>query len=59
MIVHIEIERTAKALDKRDRPWVRLVPLRAALDRLVDVILRNRGADDLSLSRFLSGMMRL
>ena len=44
--MHIELERTAKTLDKRDRSWVRLVPLRAALHCLVNVVLRNCGTDD-------------
>jgi hypothetical protein len=44
--VHIELERTAKALDKRDRARVDGGPLKTALDRLVDVILRDGPADD-------------
>src|SRR5215468_3876283 len=46
VIVHIEIKRTPKALDKGHRPWMHLAPRDPAYDCLVDVILTNRGADD-------------
>jgi hypothetical protein len=36
-----------KSLDKRYRPRLNLLPLDASSDRLVDVILCNRGADNL------------
>src|SRR5262249_49814349 len=41
VIMHIELERTAKALDKRDRPRVDGGSHVTALDRLVDVILHD------------------
>ena len=46
MEMEIQIDRTAKALDKRDRSWVDGGPLRTVCDRLVDVILPDRGAND-------------
>jgi len=46
VIVHIEIERTAKPLEKRHRPRLDLVSWDTACDRLVDIILPNRGTDD-------------
>src|SRR5262245_11374345 len=44
--VHVEIERTAKALDKGDRARVDGGPLMTLCDRLVDVILSDGGAND-------------
>src|SRR5262245_14157161 len=44
--VHVEIERTAKALDKGDRARVDGGPLMTLCDRLVDVILPDGGAND-------------
>ena len=46
MKMDVQIEAAAEALDKRDRSRLHLVPCNAALDRLVDVIVRNGGADD-------------
>jgi hypothetical protein len=46
MKMEIEIEGTAKTLQKRDRPWLDLVAWDTACDRLVDVILTDGGADD-------------
>ena len=46
VIVPIEIEGTAKTLDKRDRAGVDGGALAPALDRLVDVILPDGGAND-------------
>jgi hypothetical protein len=46
MEMEIHIDRTAKTLDKRDRARVDGGPLKTALDRLVDVILRDGPADD-------------
>jgi hypothetical protein len=46
VIVDVELEGTAKELDKRDRTRVDLQPLHTALDCLVDVILCNGPADD-------------
>ena len=46
MKMEMQIHGTAKALDKRYRPRLNLLPLDASFDRLVDVILHNRGADN-------------
>ncbi len=46
MKMEIQIDGATKALDKRHRPRLDLLPLDAAFDRLVDVILRDRGADN-------------
>ena len=46
MKMDIQIEGATKTLDKRHRPRLDLLPCDAALDRLIDVILRDRGADD-------------
>src|SRR5262249_56754312 len=43
VIGHIQIQGAAKTLEKRDRSRVDLLPLHAAFDRLVDIILPNRG----------------
>src|SRR5262249_12654296 len=42
----IQIDRTAKTLDKGHRPRLNLGPWDTACDRLVHIILPNRGADD-------------
>src|SRR5262249_45996414 len=44
--MQIELEGTAETLDKGDRPWVDGGPLVTALDRLIDVILPDGGAND-------------
>src|SRR5262249_57451304 len=46
MKMEIELEGTAKTLHKRDRPWVDLVAWDPAGDRLVHIILTDRGAND-------------
>jgi hypothetical protein len=46
MKMDMQIEGTTKALDKRHRPRLDLLPCDAALDRLIDVILRDCGAND-------------
>jgi len=46
MKMEIYIQVTAKALDKRDRSRLHVWSLNAAFDCLVDIILRNGGADD-------------
>src|SRR5262249_38405602 len=46
MEMKVHIERTAKALEKGDRPRVDGGPLVTAVDRLVDIILPDRGAND-------------
>src|SRR5215831_17493309 len=46
MDMEVELERTPKALDKRDRSRVDLLPLYATLDRLVDIILPDGGTND-------------
>jgi hypothetical protein len=46
VIVHIEIEGTAKALDTRDRSCMHLAPRDPARDGLVDVIVRDGPADN-------------
>jgi hypothetical protein len=46
MEMEVQIERTAKTLDKRDRARVDGGPLVPVCDRLVDVILPDGGADD-------------
>ena len=46
MKMDIQIEGATKTLDKRHRPRLDLLPCDAALDRLIDVILRDSGADD-------------
>src|SRR5215831_2216244 len=56
MAMEVHIERTAKPLEKRDRSWVDLLPLHAAFDRLVDVMLTNRrAADRMDLGREVLG----
>ena len=40
MIGHIEIERSPKALEKRDRSWLHLLPLYTACHRLANVMMR-------------------
>jgi len=42
----MEIEATANTLHKRDRPWLDLVAWDPAGDRLVHIILTDRGAND-------------
>ena len=44
--MEVRIERAPKALDKRDRARVDCGPLETSFDRLVHIILANRGADD-------------
>ena len=46
MKMDIQIEGATEALDKRHRPRLDLRSCDATLDRLVDVILRDGGADD-------------
>src|SRR6266699_7230378 len=46
MEMEVHIERTAKTLDKRDRPRLELVSWDTACDRLVHIILPDGGADD-------------
>ena len=46
MEVHVEIDGTAKVLNKRHRPRMRLLAVDTVFDRLVDVMLTNRGAHD-------------
>jgi hypothetical protein len=46
MKMDIQMQAAAASLDKRDRSRLNPVPLNAALDRLVDVIVRDGGADD-------------
>ena len=44
--MEIQINGATESLDKRYRPRLNLLPLDASFDRLVDVILRNRGTDN-------------
>jgi hypothetical protein len=44
--MQMEMERTAKALDKGDRPRVDVRPLMTLCDRLVDVILPDGATND-------------
>jgi hypothetical protein len=44
--MEVQIDRTAKTLDKGHRPRLDLGPWDTACDRLVHIILPNRGADD-------------
>jgi hypothetical protein len=46
MKMEIEIDSTAKALNTGHRPWLPLASRDTACDRLVHVILTDRGADD-------------
>jgi hypothetical protein len=46
MIMHIQINSAAKALDKCDQSRLDFGPLETSFDRLVHVILTNRGAND-------------
>ena len=46
MIMDIQIDGAAEALDKRHRSRLALLPLATSFDRLVDVILTDRGADN-------------
>src|SRR5262249_26363897 len=46
MEMEIHIERTAKTLDKRDRPWLDCGPWDTTCDRLVHIILTDCRADD-------------
>ena len=46
MRMDISIEGATETLDKRHRSRLDLLPLATAFDRLVDVILTNRGADN-------------
>ncbi len=46
MHVEIELERTSKTLDERNRSRLNRLPLNALFDRSVDVNLRDGGADD-------------
>jgi hypothetical protein len=45
MKVHVQIDGTAKALDKCHRPRLRFLPHGAACDRLMHVVLTNRGSE--------------
>ena len=46
MKMDMQIYGATETLDKRHRPRLDLLPFDATLDRLVDVILRDRGADN-------------
>ena len=46
MIMYVQIEGTAKTLDKGHRPWLHLLPWDSMCDRLVHIILTDRGAHD-------------
>jgi hypothetical protein len=46
MEMEVEIDRTPETLDKCDRPWVDVGSCKASCDRLVHIILPDRGTDD-------------
>src|SRR5712692_8927796 len=46
MEMEVQIHGAAESLDKRHRPWLDLLPLDTSCDRLVHIILTDRGADN-------------
>jgi hypothetical protein len=54
--MEVEIEGAAKALDNCDRPWLHLGPWEPTGERLVHIILPDRGTDNrMDLRRQLLG----